>query len=76
MRNCLLGLAGNWKRGCGSWGSLVSCRLNTKIDKNITKFKFGNVTQYLMFEALDIILHEPLLNNTDVLSLAQPSDGV
>ena len=76
MRDCLLGLVGNWKRGCGSWGSLVSCRLNTKSDKNITKFNCGNVTQYLIFEALDIILHATLLNNMDVLSLAQPSEGV
>ena len=76
MRDCLLRLVGNWKRGCGGWGSLVSCRLNTKSDKSITKLKCGNVTQYLIFEVLDIILHATLLNNMDVLSLAQPSEVV
>jgi hypothetical protein len=44
--------------------------------KNITNFKGGNITQYLIFEGFDVIVQVTLLADVDVSSLAEPTDGV
>jgi hypothetical protein len=44
--------------------------------KNITNFKGGDVTQYLIFEGLDAIGQATLLADVEISPLAEPSDGV
>jgi hypothetical protein len=44
--------------------------------KNITNFKGGNITQYLIFEGFDVVVQVTLLADVDVSSLAEPTDGV
>jgi hypothetical protein len=43
---------------------------------NITNFKGRNITQYLIFEWLDVIRQATLLADSKIASLAEPSDGV
>jgi hypothetical protein len=44
--------------------------------KNIVNFEWGNITQYLIFEGLDVLGQATLLVEAMVSSLAQPSNGV
>ena len=44
--------------------------------KNITNFKWGNITNYLIFEGLDIVGEAALLTDVDVSSMAQPTNAV
>jgi hypothetical protein len=44
--------------------------------KNITNFKGINITQYLIFEWLDVVLKVTLLADATIASLMEPSDGV
>jgi hypothetical protein len=44
--------------------------------KNITKFKGGDITQYLIFEGLDAIEQATLLADAKIAPLVEPSDGV
>jgi hypothetical protein len=44
--------------------------------KNIKKFKGRNITQYLIFERLDVVGKMTLLVDTKISSLAKPADGV
>ena len=38
--------------------------------KNITNFKWGNITHYLIFEGLDAVGEEILLTDVDVSSIS------
>jgi hypothetical protein len=44
--------------------------------KNITNFKGGNITQYLIFEGLNAVVQETLLADAEIAPLVEPSDGV
>ena len=44
--------------------------------KNITNFKWSNITQYLIFEGLVGIGQVTFLTNAEVPSLAEPPDVV
>jgi hypothetical protein len=43
---------------------------------NMTNFKGRNITQYLIFEWLDVVRQETVLADTKIDSLTKPSDGV
>jgi hypothetical protein len=43
---------------------------------NIKNFKGRNITQYLIFEGLDVVGKTTLLAETKIASLAEPSYGV
>jgi hypothetical protein len=43
---------------------------------NIAIFKGSNITQYLIFEGLDVVGQVILLADTKIDSLVKPSDGV
>ena len=45
-------------------------------EKNITNFERRNITQYLVFEGLDVVRQSTLLANAEIASLAEPSNGV
>jgi hypothetical protein len=42
----------------------------------LQNFERGNITQYLVFEGLDVVQQVVLLADADVTSLAEPFDGV
>jgi hypothetical protein len=44
--------------------------------KNITKFKGRNITQYIVFEGLDVVGKTTLLADAEISSLAKPANGV
>jgi hypothetical protein len=44
--------------------------------KNIKNIKRGNITQYLVFEALDVVQKLTLLANAEIASFVEPSNGV
>jgi hypothetical protein len=44
--------------------------------KNITNFKGGDITQYLIFEGLDVVGKETLLDDAEIDPSAEPSNGV
>jgi hypothetical protein len=43
---------------------------------NITNFKGGRITQYLIFEGFDVVMQVTLLADMDVSSMVEPTDGV
>jgi hypothetical protein len=45
------------------------------VQKNITNFKGRNITQYLIFEWLDIVQQATLLADVKIASLIEPFDG-
>jgi hypothetical protein len=44
--------------------------------KKITNFKWGKITQYLVFEEFDVVVQATLLDDVNVPSLDEPTDGV
>jgi hypothetical protein len=44
--------------------------------KNITNFERRNITQYLIFEGLDVVRQSTRLADAEIASLAEPSNGV
>jgi hypothetical protein len=44
--------------------------------RTLKKFEGGNITQYLLFEGLDVVCQATLLDDGDVTSLVEPSNGV
>jgi hypothetical protein len=43
---------------------------------NITDIQWGNITQYLILEGLDVVGHATLLADMKISSLAKPPDVV
>jgi hypothetical protein len=46
------------------------------VKKNFTNFKGSEITQYLIFEGLDVIGQATLLDDSKIASLEKPTDGV
>jgi hypothetical protein len=66
-------------------GGTTSCILHNFLSKviitlrgldNITNFNERNITQYLVFEGIDVVGQATLLVDAKIASLAEPSNGV
>jgi hypothetical protein len=66
-------------------GGTTSCILHNFFSKviitlrgldNITKFNERNITQYLVFEGIDVVGQATLLVDEKIASLTEPSNGV
>jgi hypothetical protein len=44
--------------------------------KNITNFERRKITQYIIFEGLDVVRKLTLLDDMEIASLVEPSNGV
>ena len=66
-------------------GGTTSCILHNFLSKviitlrgldNITNFNERNITQYLVFEGIDVVGQATLLVDAKIASLEEPSNGV
>ena len=46
------------------------------VQNNITNFKWGNITHYLIFEGLNVVIEATFLTDVYVSSMAQPTNVV